>query len=93
MVLSWVTNIAIAAHICNPVARTSRYLCSRKHTKPITMSSTEKQKAAHKFAADYLSFLSQQEAVVNRLIDRKWKEIEPRLEQFIDKKIEERLSS
>ena len=57
------------------------------------MASTEKQKAAHKFAADYLSFLSQQEAVVNRLIDRKWKEIEPRLEQFIDKKIEERLSS
>ena len=69
----------------NPVPRSAE--------KPITMSSTEKQKAAHKFAADYLSFLSQQEAVVNRLIDRKWKEIEPRLEQFIDKKIEERLSS
>jgi hypothetical protein len=57
------------------------------------MSSTEKQKAAHGLAADYMSFLSQQEAVMDRMLDRKWKEIEPRLEQIIDKKIAEHLAS
>ena len=57
------------------------------------MSSTEKQKAAHNFAADYMSFLSEQEAVMDRMLDRKWKEIEPWLEQLIDKKIEEHLAS
>ncbi|MBO7119773.1 MAG: hypothetical protein J6W03_05585 [Bacteroidaceae bacterium] len=57
------------------------------------MALSEKQKAAHQLAAEYLSFLSQQEAVVNRLLDRKWKEIEPRLEQLIEKKIEEHFSS
>ena len=57
------------------------------------MSSTEKQKAAHELAADYMSFLSQQEAVMDRMLDRKWKEIEPRLEQIIDKKITEHLAS
>lgn len=57
------------------------------------MSLTEKQKAAHKLAADYLNFLSHQEALVDRMLDRKWKEIEPWLEQIIDKKIAEHLSS
>ena len=57
------------------------------------MSNTEKQKAAHGLAADYMSFLSQQEAVMDRMLDRKWKEIEPRLEQIIDKKVEEHLAS
>ena len=57
------------------------------------MELSEKQKAAHKFAADYLSFLSEQEAVMDRMLDRKWKEIEPWLEQLIDKKIAEHLAS
>ncbi len=57
------------------------------------MSSTEKQKVAHELATDYMSFLSQQEAVMNRMLDRKWKEIEPWLEQLIDKKIAEHLAS
>lgn len=57
------------------------------------MSSTEKQKIAHELATDYMSFLSQQEAVMNRMLDRKWKEIEPWLEQLIDKKIAEHLAS
>ena len=57
------------------------------------MSNTEKQKAAHGLAADYMSFLSQQEAVMDRMLDRKWKEIEPRLAQIIDKKITEHLTS
>ena len=57
------------------------------------MSNTEKQKAAHELAADYMSFLSQQEAVMDRMLDRKWKEIEPRLAQIIDKKVAEHLTS
>ena len=57
------------------------------------MELSEKQKAAHKLAADYLSFLSEQEAVMDRMLDRKWKEIEPWLEQLIDKKIAEHLAS
>ena len=57
------------------------------------MSSSEKQKVAHELAADYMSFLSQQEAVMDKMLDRKWKEIEPRLEQMIDKKITEHLAS
>lgn len=57
------------------------------------MSLTEKQKAAHELATDYMSFLSQQEAVMDKLLDRKWKEIEPWLEQMIDKKIAEHLAS
>ena len=57
------------------------------------MELSEKQKAAHKLAADYLSFQSEQEAVMDRMLDRKWKEIEPWLEQLIDKKIAEHFSS
>ena len=57
------------------------------------MSQSDKQKAAHKLAADYLDFLDEQEALVNRLIDRRWKQIEPLLEQIIDKKIQEHLAS
>ena len=57
------------------------------------MSSSEKQKVAHELAADYMSFLSQQEAVMDRMLNRKWKEVEPWLEQIIDKKIAEHLAS
>ena len=58
----------------------------------VKMSLSEKQKAAHRFAAEYLGFLDEQEALVDRLLERKWKQIEPLLEQMIDKKIQERLS-
>lgn len=53
---------------------------------------SEKQKAAHRLAAEYLGFLDEQEALVDRLLEKKWKQIEPKLEQMIDKKIQERLS-
>ena len=56
------------------------------------MTLSEKQKAAHKLAADYMSFLIRQEALVDRLVERKWKEIEPQLEQMIERKIQEHLS-
>ena len=57
------------------------------------MALSEKQKAAHQLAADYLSFLAQQEAMMSRLFERKWKEIEPQLEQLIEQKIQEHLAS
>ena len=55
------------------------------------MSLSEKQKAAHRFAAEYLGFLDEQEALVDRLLEKKWKQIEPKLEQMIEQKIQERL--
>ena len=54
---------------------------------------SEKQKAAHRFAAEYLGFLDEQEALVDRLLERKWKQIEPLLEQMIEQKIQEHLAS
>ena len=57
------------------------------------MLQSDKQKAAHKLAAEYLEFLDEQEALVDRLIGRRWKQIEPWLEQIIDKKIQEHLGS
>lgn len=53
---------------------------------------SEKQKAAHRLAAEYLGFLDEQEALVDRLLEKKWKQIEPKLEQMIEQKIQERLS-
>ena len=52
---------------------------------------SEKQKAAHRFAAEYLGFLDEQEALVDRLLEKKWKQIEPLLEQMIEQKIQEHL--
>ena len=57
------------------------------------MNLSEKQKAAHKLASDYLSFLTQQEALMGRLFERKWKEIEPQLERMIEQKINERIKN
>lgn len=68
------------------------YLCSRKRSKT-AMNLSEKQKAAHKLASDYLFFLTQQEAMMGRLFERKWKEIEPLLEQMIEQKIDERIKN
>ena len=57
------------------------------------MSQSEKQKAAHRLAAEYLDYLNEKEALIDRLLERKWKQMEPWLEQMIDKKIQEHLAS
>ena len=57
------------------------------------MALSENGRAAHQLASDYFSFLAQQEAVVDRLFCRKWKEIEPQIEQLIERKIKEYLAS
>lgn len=57
------------------------------------MNFSEKQKAAHKLASDYLGFLTQQEALMGRLFERKWKEIGPQLERMMELKIDERIKN
>ena len=55
------------------------------------MALSEKQKYAHRLAAEYLEYLDGQEALIDRLLERKWKQLVPRLEQMIDQKIQERI--
>lgn len=71
------------------------YLCKKlqRHPSPTNMELTEKQKAARRLVSEYLDFLDDQEALVNRIFDRKWKQVMPLLEQMMDRKIEEHLSS
>ena len=56
------------------------------------MDLTDKQKATHKLASEYLGYLDQQEALVERIIDRKWKMLEPKIELLIEQKIDECLA-
>ena len=53
------------------------------------MHLTEKQKAARRLASDYTGFLIEQEALVDRMIERKWREIEPQLDQIVERKVRE----
>ena len=57
------------------------------------MNKTEQQKEATRFSFDYFKYLLQQEQVMDRMLERKMNQLEPRLEQLIDKKIEEKLRS
>ena len=57
------------------------------------MNKTEQQKEATRFSFDYFKYLLQQEQVMDRMFERKMNQLEPRLEQLIDKKIEEKLRS
>ena len=54
---------------------------------------TEKQKAARKLAADYSRYLFDQENLVERIVDRKWLELSYYIEELIDKKIQERMTT
>ncbi len=53
---------------------------------------TEKQKAARKLVSDYLGFLTEHEALVDRLVERKLVQMGPQIEQRIAQMIDERLS-
>ena len=72
-----------------------QYLCKKlqRHPSSTNMELTEKQKAARRLVSEYLDFLDDQEALVDRIIDRKWRQVMPLLEQMIDRKIEEHLTS
>lgn len=54
---------------------------------------TEKQKAARKLASDYLGYLTEQEELVSRLVDRRLSQMAPQIEQRISQIIDERLSA
>lgn len=51
------------------------------------MGKTEQQQEATRFSLDYLSYLMEQEGVVERMVDRKLKQLEPHIEDMIDQKI------
>ena len=57
------------------------------------MELSEKQKTAHRLASDYLNYLTQQEALLGRMFERKWQKMQPQLEEMIERKIQEHLSS
>ena len=54
---------------------------------------TEKQKAARRLASDYSRYLFDQENLVERIIDRKWLELSSYIDELIDKKIQERMTT
>ena len=57
------------------------------------MNKTAQQQEATKFSFDYFKYLLQQEQVMDRMLERKINQLEPRLEKLIDEKIEERLNA
>ena len=48
------------------------------------MSKTNRQQEATRFSLDYLRYLMEQEGVVERMVDRKLKQLEPCIEDMID---------
>ncbi len=54
---------------------------------------SERQQKATRFSFDYLNYLIEQEEVVERMVDRKLKQMEPCLEKMIDEKIKEKLNN
>jgi len=72
---------------------TSKRPIPLQHQTKVTMKVlTEKQKAARKFASDYLAYLLDQEDLVERMVEKKWKQVAPEIELLVEKKIRERLS-
>lgn len=53
---------------------------------------TEKQKAARQLITDYGRYLFDQEALVQRIVERKWKEESAKLEELIEAKVQEIIS-
>ena len=68
------------------------YLCTDIKHKSMT-EMTDKQKAARKLASDYSRYLSDQENLVERILERKWQELSSYIEELIDKKIQERTTN
>lgn len=52
---------------------------------------TERQKAMQQTAFDYLHFLADQEMMIERMVDKKFTEMQPRIEQMIEEKVTQRL--
>ena len=63
----------------------SSYLC--------TVNKTERQQEATRFSFDYLNYLLQQEGVVERMVDIKIRELEPKIDKMIEQKINQHLKN
>ena len=59
----------------------------------MTMELTEKRKAARKLASEYTGLMVEQETLVDRIVSRRLQQLEPQLEQFIERKIQEYMAS
>lgn|GEM_PF-2048876 len=57
------------------------------------MELTEKRKAARKLASEYTGLMVEQETLVDRIVSRRLQQLEPQLEQFIERKIQEYMAS
>lgn len=57
------------------------------------MNKAEKQKNARMLIAEHVYFLTGQERMIQKIVDRKCSEMDKRIEQIIDRKIKERLRS
>ena len=53
---------------------------------------TEKQRAARRLITEHLQYLSDHEKMIQRMVDRTWQEMLPRIEQAIDQKINEHIN-
>lgn len=52
---------------------------------------TDRQKAMRQTAFDYLHFLTDQEMMIERIVDKKLIEMKPQIEQMIEEKVTQRL--
>jgi len=52
---------------------------------------SDKQQAAHRLISEHLQYLSEHERMIERMVERKWQEMIPRIEQTIDQKISEHI--
>ena len=77
----------------NHLIAISSYLCDGDFNSMPMKEKTEKQKMARQLVSDYSRFLFSQEKLVEQIVDRKWQELLPYIEAFIDKKVQEQKNS
>jgi hypothetical protein len=57
------------------------------------MSKTVRQQESTKFSFGYLDYLMEQEGVVERMVDRKLKQMEPKIEKLIEEKMKKLINN
>lgn len=55
------------------------------------VNKTERQQEATRFSFDYLNYLLQQEGVIERMVDMKFKDLEHKLDKMVEQKINQQL--
>ena len=59
----------------------------------VCMGKTVRQQESTKFSFDYLDYLMEQEGVVERMVDRKLKQMEPKIEKLIEEKMKKLINN